>query len=110
MDYERAEGWEPEDVSAQNRGFDVLSRHPATGGTRFIEVKGRAAEGSIVLTPNEHATARRPGKDYWLYVAFHCATTPQLIRISDSAQMEWKSVVKIEHFTVGAREIRNAAE
>jgi superfamily II DNA or RNA helicase len=106
MDYERAQGWEPEDVSAQNRGFDVLSRHPATGGTRFIEVKGRAEEGSIVLTPNEHATARRLGKDYWLYVAFNCATTPQLIRIPDPAQLEWKPVTKIEYYMVAPGTIR----
>jgi len=110
MGYERAQGWEPEDVSAQNRGFDVLSRHAATGGTRFIEVKGRSEEGSIVLTPNEHATARRLGKDYWLYVVFHCATEPQLIRISDPAQMDWQSVTKIEYYTVGARAIREANE
>jgi hypothetical protein len=109
MAFERAQGWEPEDVSAQNRGFDVLSRQPATGGTRFIEVKGRAEEGSIVLTPNEHATARRLGKDYWLYVVFHCATEPQLIRISDPAQMDWQSVVKIEYYTVGAKAIRVAS-
>ena len=108
MDYERKQGWEPEDVSAQDRGFDMLSRHPATGGTRFIEVKGRAEEGSIVLTPNEHTTALRLGKEYWLYVVFHCATKPQLIRISDPAQMDWQPVVKIEHFTVGARAIREA--
>jgi hypothetical protein len=110
MAYERAQGWEPEDVSAQNRGFDVLSRHPATGGTRFIEVKGRAEEGSIILTPNEHSTAQRLGRDYWLYVVFHCATEPQLIRISDPAQMDWQSVTKIEYYTVGARAIREAHE
>jgi hypothetical protein len=107
MAYERAQGWEPEDVSAQDRGFDVLSRHPATGGTRFIEVKGRAEEGSIVLTLNEHSTAQRLGQDYWLYVVFHCASEPQLIRISDPAQMDWQSVMKIEHYTIGARAMRN---
>ncbi|MDW8325184.1 MAG: DUF3883 domain-containing protein [Anaerolineales bacterium] len=110
MAYERAQGWEPEDVSSQDRGFDVLSRHPATGGVRFIEVKGRAEEGSIVLTPNEHATAQRLGRDYWLYVVFHCASEPQLIRISDPVQMEWQPVTKIEYYTVGARAIREATE
>jgi len=108
MAHEREQGWAPEDVSAQNRGFDVLSRHPATGGTRFIEVKGRAEEGSIVLTPNEHATARRLGQDYWLYVVFNCATEPTLIRISDPAQMEWQPVTKIEYYTVGRKSIQEA--
>jgi uncharacterized protein DUF3883 len=73
-------------------------------------VKGRAEEGSIVLTPNEHATARRLGKDYWLYVVFHCASEPHLIRISDPAQMDWQSVMKIEYYTVGAKTIREANE
>ena len=68
----------------------------------------QAEEGSIILTPNEHAKARVIGKDYWLYVVFHCATTPQLIRVSDPAQMQWQSVTKIEYHTIGAKAIREA--
>lgn len=108
MEYERAHGWEPEDVSPQNRGFDVLSHCKTTGGTRFIEVKGRAGEGPVVVTPNEHATARRLREDYWLYVAFHCASTPQLVRVRNPADMEWKPVVKLAHFTVTAQTLRGA--
>ena len=41
---------------------------------RFIEVKGRAHTGEIALTANEYKTAQRLGRDYSLYVVFHCAT------------------------------------
>ncbi|MGC8785789.1 MAG: protein NO VEIN domain-containing protein, partial [Armatimonadota bacterium] len=68
MRYERQRGWEPEDVSAEDRGFDILSRHPETGSVRFIEVKGRAGVGPVALTPNEYKTAERLRGDYWLYV------------------------------------------
>jgi Domain of unknown function (DUF3883) len=109
MDNERAQGWEPEDVSPQDWGFDVLSRNPVTGGTRFIEVKGRSIEGDVVLTPNEHATARRLGQDYWLYVAFHCATKPQLLRVADPARLDWEPVVKVQHFIMRGVVIRDTA-
>lgn len=67
MAFERAAGREPEDVSALKLGYDVRSRD-AGGGLRYIEVKGRADEGDVVLTENEWTMARRLGADCWLYV------------------------------------------
>ncbi len=96
--YERERGWVPEDVSAQDRGFDLLSRHPESGQVRFIEVKGRATSGPIVLTPNEYKTASRLRKDYWLYVVFDCATKPRLVSIQDPSCLEWQAVTKIEYY------------
>ena len=96
--YERERGWLPEDVSEQNRGFDVLSRHPESGQVRFIEVKGRATKGSIVLTANEYKTAERLRGDYWLYVVLDCATKPRLIPIQDPVRLVWEPVVKIEQY------------
>ncbi len=101
MDYERARGWEPEDVSAQDRGFDLLSRHPRSGQVRFIEVKGRAAVGSVVLTRNEYKTAERLRGDYWLYVVFDCATAPRLIPIQDPVRLGWEPVVRVEYYQAG---------
>lgn len=55
---ERRLGREPRDVSAENRGYDIESRDPTTGSLIFLEVKGRAEEGSTVtLTRNEMLTA-----------------------------------------------------
>jgi superfamily II DNA or RNA helicase len=54
MAEERALGHQPRDVSAENKGWDIESRDGATGHLRFIEVKGRHAEGrDVILTKNE---------------------------------------------------------
>ncbi|MGH7116363.1 MAG: helicase-related protein, partial [Stellaceae bacterium] len=54
MATERTLGNEPRDVSAEKKGWDIESRDPRTGHLRFLEVKGRAAEGdAIILTKNE---------------------------------------------------------
>jgi superfamily II DNA or RNA helicase len=76
MAYERAQGREPEDVSAEALGFDVRSLGP--DGVRYIEVKGRAAVGGVALTRNEWIKAQRFGADYWLYIVVDCRTEPRL--------------------------------
>jgi len=54
MEAERRLGNDPSDISAENRGWDVESRDGRTGALRFIEVKGRAEGGDVVmLTKNE---------------------------------------------------------
>lgn len=63
MDIERRLGFEPSDVSAENRGYDIeSSRLSADGdimGLRFIEVKARKADADdVTLTKNEILTAR----------------------------------------------------
>lgn len=94
MDFERTRGARVFDVSrpAGSRalglgdwpGFDVLSQHPDDEYDRAIEVKGRAADGSIELTENEWSKACNLRERYWLYVAFHCASVaPELIRVQD---------------------------
>jgi hypothetical protein len=65
--YEREQGREPEDVSAQALGYDIRSVD-AAGNCRYIEVKARAKSGAIALTPNEWLMANRLGDEYWLYV------------------------------------------
>jgi hypothetical protein len=69
MAAERAMGFGPRDVSAENRGYDIESRHPATGELRFVEVKGRAAGATTVtVTRNEVLTCLNAGARYWLAV------------------------------------------
>lgn len=54
MGTERALGHSPRDVSMEKKGWDIESRHGETGHLRFIEVKGRHAEGrDLILTKNE---------------------------------------------------------
>jgi len=62
MAQERRMGFEPRDVSAENRGYDIESREPATGRLRFIEVKGRRADArDITITRNEMLAALNAG-------------------------------------------------
>jgi len=109
--HEKARGWEVVSVEKENRGFDLISRkpHPEDPQTaievRFIEVKGRATVGEVALTTNEYKTAGRLKKDYWLYVVFECDSKPELHLIQDPMRLEWKPLVKIEHYHVGAEKI-----
>jgi hypothetical protein len=53
-DAEREAGRIPEDVSAENRGWDIESRDPESGSLLLIEVKGRIKEAAeITVTHNE---------------------------------------------------------
>jgi superfamily II DNA or RNA helicase len=108
MSYEKEQGWDPEDVSEEDRGFDILSKDLKSGSARFIEVKGRATVGEIALTKNEHDTAGRLKQDYWLYVVFDCATIPRLIPIKDPSRLDWEPVVKIDYFTLSPDKIPKA--
>lgn len=102
--YEVARGWVVESVEADNRGFDLISRLPHAHDpktftqVRFIEVKGRAGVGEVGLSSNEYKTAQRLGVDYWLYVVFNCAGTPELHPVQDPARLGWKPVVRVEQF------------
>jgi superfamily II DNA or RNA helicase len=110
MEHERARGWQPEDVSGENRGFDVLSRSPDGSQVRFIEVKGRAGTGQIALTANEYRTAQRLGRDYYLYVVFDCATSPRLVVRRDPARLPWEEVVRVDHYVASADVVEGADE
>lgn len=71
MRYERARGWSPMDVSRDGEHYDVRSEGPG-GEKRFIEVKGRARSGAIVLTGPEVDKLRQLGERAWLYVVTFC--------------------------------------
>ena len=54
MAAESALGNLPKDVSAEKKGYDIESRDPRSGTLRFIEVKGRHADGrDVIITKNE---------------------------------------------------------
>jgi len=114
--YEEARGWKVTSVESENRGFDLISRrpHPEDPETsievRFIEVKGRSGVGEVALTTNEFKTAERLKRDYWLYVVFDCAATPQIRVVQDPARLGWEPLVVIEHYHVPAKAILEASE
>lgn len=82
MDYEKDQGWICEDVSSQNLGFDLKSVNPELV-KRYIEVKGRAGEGPVMISENEMNRLRQLGESAWLYVVSHCKSHPRLYRIKD---------------------------
>jgi superfamily II DNA or RNA helicase len=83
--YEQARGWEVEDVSAEARGYDLLSRGP-NGEIRYIEVKGRAGVGAVELSANEWLKAEQLGEDYWLYIVIDARESPALYLVQDPAR------------------------
>jgi hypothetical protein len=111
-----AEGWQVESVETENRGFDLIARkpHPEDPRTaidvRFVEVKGRAGVGEVILSDNEYRTAVRLKKDYWLYVVFNCASKPQAHVVQDAAHLGWQPVTTVAHYLLRGSEILAAAE
>lgn len=78
--HERSFGRTPEDVSAENLGFDIRSTDE-WGNRRYIEVKARAGVGPVELTQNEVFKARSLGDSYFLYVVMNATTTTPSLRI-----------------------------
>ena len=105
MRYEREQGRTPEDVSAENLGFDVRSTDPA-GVKRYIEVKARAGLGAVTLTQNEWFKAKQFKSDYFLYVVLNAATQPELHIIQNPAE-QTQPAEKIEaRYQISLGEIR----
>ena len=106
MQYERDHERTPEDVSAQNLGFDVRSTD-AAGSKRYTEVKARAKEGAIALTQNEWFKAKRFGDDYYLYVVLKAATQPQVVLIQNPTEnLEPEEKVQLVRYIMSVNEIK----
>jgi len=98
--FEIAQGRSPEDVSAQNLGFDIRSRSPDEK-IRYIEVKARVGEGKIALTPNEWLMANRLGNEYWLYVVVNARTSPELYTIQNpAAKLKLEEEIEVVRYVV----------
>ncbi|MCP2729632.1 DUF3883 domain-containing protein [Limnofasciculus baicalensis] len=52
----------------------------------------------MALTTNEYKTAARLQDDYWLYVVFNCASSPEVHPIQNPVQLNWQPLVKIEYY------------
>ena len=86
MEYESSVDWKPQDVSANNEGYDIKSVSPEEL-KRYIEVKGRSAgDGSVMLSENEMNRLAQLGEAAWLYIIINCKATPTLFRIQNPAK------------------------
>ena len=106
MEYERQQDRVPEDVSKKNLGFDIRSK--GKDETRYIEVKARAGEGEVALTPNEWFKAKRFKEQYWLYVVANAAKNPTLYIINNPAEnLKLQEKVEVVRFIVPINEWKN---
>lgn len=103
MAYEGSRGREPEDVSRENLGFDIRSK--GKDEIRYVEVKARANEGEVALTPNEWFKAKRFKDQYWLYVVSNARTNPILSCIQNPAEnLAATEKVEVVRFVITAEE------
>ncbi|MFM7364287.1 MAG: helicase-related protein [Cuspidothrix sp.] len=111
IEYEKARGWQVVSVEKENRGFDLISREIDSGDplkaskVRFIEVKGRANIGEVALTTNEYKTAARLKNDYWLYVVFNSAASPEVHTVQNPVKLNWQPFIKIEHYQLKTEDL-----
>ena len=98
--YEQARGCQVYDVHEKNLGYDITSLDVNSGELRLIEVKGLgAANGTILLSPNERRVAEDRRDCYWLYVVTNCFEQPILQEpIRDPASFAWREVIKVQHY------------
>lgn len=69
--YESDHGREAEPQAHSNPGFDILSRDPLSGDTRFIEVKGLAGDWTprgVRLSDVQFRMAQEKMDQYWIYI------------------------------------------
>lgn len=85
MNYEISVDWTPEDVSANNEGYDIRSISPEEL-KRYVEVKGRSTTGGIMLSENEMNRLAQLGDAAWLYIVINCKSIPELHRIQNPAK------------------------
>lgn len=110
MNFEITDGWLPEDVSANNEGYDVRSISPAQI-KRYIEVKGRSgSDGSIMLSENEMNRLGQLGTSAWLYIVTNCKTNPELYRINNPAKLSFDKKTKGVQYFLPMEEWKNKSE
>jgi hypothetical protein len=100
-EYETGQGRKAVSVEEENCGWDLTSLLEGQVD-RYIEVKGRAGEGGVALTPNEWIKAQRFGQEYWLYVVVNCKTKPELFLIQDPAsKLSPREEVSVVRYVIG---------
>jgi hypothetical protein len=109
MQYERDADRTPEDVSKDNLGFDIRSKEK-DGRVRYIEVKARAAVGSVALTQNEWFKAQRLANDYYLYVVWNVSKDPNaepIIIQNPASNLAIDEKMEVVRYIVAAAEIEH---
>lgn len=110
MDYESSQGRKPEDVSAQNLGYDIKSIDKFEM-KRYIEVKGRSQTDGVMLSENEWNRLAQLGNKAWLYIVVNCKTSPMLYRIQNPAGcLSFEKLSKGVQYYLPLKEWQNKCE
>ncbi|MFC2125663.1 helicase-related protein, partial [Bacteroidota bacterium] len=108
MEYEKEHNRIPEDVSAENLGFDIRSQNPQTKIIRYIEVKARAKTAAVALTQNEWFKAKRFRDDYYLYAVMPTSNNPELYIIQNPAEnLKAEEKIEVVRYFVPFNEIKS---
>ena len=75
----------------------------------FDQIVEFAEVGDVFLSTNEYRAAERLAADYWLYAVFNCGSKPQLNAFRNPAQLDWKAIVKVEHYVAKAADVVTGA-
>lgn len=78
-EYEQSQGRTVKDVSQENVGYDLISS--SEHEERHIEVKGKARQGTILITPNEWRTAQVELDLYYLYIVENLLSKSRTLKI-----------------------------
>ena len=109
MDYERAQGRTPRDVSKTGVGYDVRSESP-DGAVRYIEVKGHAATGDITLYYTEWQMAHRMRGEFFIYEVNHALTEPELWMTQDPVGKGIEATERVVEYHIKSDELRSVAQ
>ena len=109
MDYERAQGRAPTDVSKTGVGYDVKSVGSADD-VRYIEVKGHASTGDITLYYTEWHMAHRMREEFFIYEVNHALTEPNLWIVQDPVGKGITPTEKVVEYHVAAAQLEGVAE
>ena len=104
MDRETEQGRVPKDVGLENLGYDICSVDPADSSRRYIEVKGRAGTGAVMLSENEYTRLRQLEDKAWLYVVTNCKTKPLLHTIQNPGDLKYQQVSKGVQYLLDEKE------
>ncbi|MBA7641001.1 RNA polymerase-associated protein RapA [subsurface metagenome] len=108
--YEMEHGRLPEDVSAEDLGFDIRSKDKK-GNIRYIEVKARAREGFVSLTPNEWFKAKRFKEEYFLYSVMNARAAPVLYITQDPVNtLDADQKSEVVRYIIPLEEIKSKGE
>ena len=108
MDHETAYGRAPADVSKTGVGYDVRSEGKG-GDVRYIEVKGHATTGDIVLYYTEWQMAHRMASEFFIYEVNHALTRPELRIIQDPVGQGIEPTERVVEYHVQSAQLERLA-